>query len=1031
MSSAFLHGLESAFAWVLEASWQASVLAALVLLLQGAFRGRLNPRWHHALWLLVVARLLLPVLPESALSLFQFAPATPPAVEQTMTEPIFAASRVMPVVTAVTTPAPPPQYPFSAFTVLALIWLAGASGLLLLTWAVNRRFALHVSSAPGVTDPRLLQLAEAARQELGIRRNLRIIESAQVQSPAIMGLFRPTLILPTEVRARFSDEELRFIFLHEFAHLKRGDLFLQWLIALLQVVHWFNPVLWYAFRRIRIDREPATDALVLSRTGEEQKEPYGQVLMKLLEHYHTRHALPTLVGILEDKDQFKRRFLLITRFTRSAYAWSLLGMVLIVALTLSCLTKARAAVSDAHSPAESNSQQRFVRFDVIAVKESAYQARRAEFQAVLQNGSLDKLLAFDTVKNFGRHEVHVVAGKESIVATGEAVANVDYGKPLLQIKCMTGPISPQVFNLEGTFVIDEVRPPTVDEEARLKAGDAVRPTIDTTQAKFSTNLPIGQEQSILSDGLLGPTTNASGAFRYFILATALDPAIGKAGPVTPGGIQGANASKKIVSTNAGETGKKDAVKLAFTLVEVDDKTYEKQAVAMDAALAKGDLEFFSQQKDVFVGPAIKAAYSGSKGWYSVGEAQSAVGSVVYDKRDGKPWTTLNAVAFFFGVNADFVFYPSPSGTSMDSLWKVDEPESAHGQNAPPLETLKIFPKTFFVGPVVHTAKFEDKGWIITPGKPHAFWLGQTLGQITRTRQFSDLSHASIDEMAKGKIPSRIAVFITAEDGDSAQKQTSGSLNESPASLANSDAGDESYFYDTLKRDRTLIADSRVHASTLEADVEMLLAIQKGDVAALKKVLEHAVDPNTFDPDRFASSPVYWAVHFNQPECLKLLLDHFAGDDGPTHRVDQSALALARASHLDLVPILEEGLKRNQVTLTARLKEQLHSIRIDLPAFSHVPLSKLVHFLIEATAKAGYLERRVGVGNLDVPPTTTITSPAASNVTIWEALQKITSANNLRFDVTAKRVGTIMLYPPAAENIVHPPSGLATGGADIK
>ncbi|MCE0523116.1 MAG: hypothetical protein LV480_09420 [Methylacidiphilales bacterium] len=58
----FLHNLESVFGWLLEASWQASVLVLLVLLLQWTLRGRLNPRWHHALWLLVVLRLVLPLI---------------------------------------------------------------------------------------------------------------------------------------------------------------------------------------------------------------------------------------------------------------------------------------------------------------------------------------------------------------------------------------------------------------------------------------------------------------------------------------------------------------------------------------------------------------------------------------------------------------------------------------------------------------------------------------------------------------------------------------------------------------------------------------------------------------------------------------------------------------------------------------------------------------------------------------------------------------------------------------------------------
>ena len=114
-----------------------------------------------------------------------------------------------------------------------------------------------------------------------------------------MGLFQPTLLLPVHVRDKFDPTELRLIFLHELAHLKRGDVIAQGLIALLQILHWFNPILWFAFRRMRIDREPATDALVLSHTGEDEKERYGLMLTQMLpEHFRNSTILfTTLVGI--------------------------------------------------------------------------------------------------------------------------------------------------------------------------------------------------------------------------------------------------------------------------------------------------------------------------------------------------------------------------------------------------------------------------------------------------------------------------------------------------------------------------------------------------------------------------------------------------------------------------------------------------------------------------------------------------------------------------------------------------------------
>jgi len=355
MSVFFLHNLEAIFSWILAASWQASVLALLVLAFQFALGPRLNPRWRYALWLLVLVRLVLPALPESALSLFQFAPPAPASLIDPVTEPLFVATPLPASTPSHDLPPVDPSYPFSFYSLLAVVWLAGATALLLITWHVNRRFARQIANSPEIADPELLNLFATAKTELGVRRSIRLIENSQVQSPAIMGLFRPTLLLPANVRDKFDARELRFIFLHELAHLKRGDVIAQALIALLQIVHWFNPVLWFAFRRMRIDREPATDALVLSRTGEDEKERYGLMLIKLLEHFNQRHSLPTLVGILEDKDQFKRRFSLIARFTRGAYGWSLLGIFLIGALAIACLTKSKSNESSAKNlkPAES------------------------------------------------------------------------------------------------------------------------------------------------------------------------------------------------------------------------------------------------------------------------------------------------------------------------------------------------------------------------------------------------------------------------------------------------------------------------------------------------------------------------------------------------------------------------------------------------------------------------------------------------------------------------------------------------------
>jgi beta-lactamase regulating signal transducer with metallopeptidase domain len=496
MIAPLLRGLEQVFGWLLSASWQASVLALLVLAVQAVLRGRLNPRWRYALWLLVLLRLIVPALPESALSLFQFAPPPPTALTVTVTEPLFVAESALPPAN-LPPESTPPVHLFSFYTLLALAWLAGATVLFVLTALVNWRFARQVASSPAVTDPELRHLFADARAELGVRRSIRLIESGQVQSPAIMGLFQPTLLLPGDARTKFDPRELRLIFLHELAHLKRGDVVVQGLIALLQIVHWFNPVLWYAFRRMRIDREPATDALVLSRAGEAEKERYGLMLIKLLEHFNRRHSLTTLVGILEDKDQFKRRFSLIARFTRGAYGWSLLGILLIVLLAVACLTKAKAATktTDEKAPAAKAGAVPpglvYLQLDIEEIKDRDYLAHQADIDAAVLKGDAKGLQGVVATKVVARPGVYVKFGEEAVISVGATESNLDRSNLLQQID-LTPTQEGGKISVKGRVTSNDVQGNTEISK------NIVRPNIVSTQGYVSVELGDGQTKCLQS-----------------------------------------------------------------------------------------------------------------------------------------------------------------------------------------------------------------------------------------------------------------------------------------------------------------------------------------------------------------------------------------------------------------------------------------------------------------------------------------------------------------------------------------------------
>jgi bla regulator protein BlaR1 len=276
-------GMESFLSWLVNHSLQAGALVLFVLLLQRIFRRQLTHHWRFALWWIVLARLVLPIGPESAVSVFNFfrpavilqkpgataAPRTPAPPEDRAAvppekmpwqyerpAPFPAPEPVRPEPVVITPAHPAPARPaLSLASGLALLWLAGVlvlSGGVLIQLA---RFQVRLRRAVAPPPPHAAELLEACRREFAVTRRLTLLETDLVRSPALFGLFRLRLLLPRGLAGRFNATELRYIFLHELAHVKRGDLWLNWLVTALQIMHWFNPLIWFGFARLRADRE--------------------------------------------------------------------------------------------------------------------------------------------------------------------------------------------------------------------------------------------------------------------------------------------------------------------------------------------------------------------------------------------------------------------------------------------------------------------------------------------------------------------------------------------------------------------------------------------------------------------------------------------------------------------------------------------------------------------------------------------------------------------------------------------------------
>src|SRR5665213_2749356 len=234
-------------------------------------------------------------------------------------------------------------------SIAALAWAVGA--LLLLARAVGAcaRISWMVRRLPAIDDPQLSELLESCRRQAGLRKAPRLLAAPPGTGPALLGALAPRLLVPPGLTQTLNRNELRLVLLHELAHLKRGDVALNWLLAVLQAAHWFNPVFWLTFARLRADRELACDEYVLStsqpaRRADDRRD-YGRAILKLLVSLPAGSVPAGAVGVLDvggwfHKAQLRRRITMIALFDGSGRRTSAAAIALSLAVGAVALTGA-------------------------------------------------------------------------------------------------------------------------------------------------------------------------------------------------------------------------------------------------------------------------------------------------------------------------------------------------------------------------------------------------------------------------------------------------------------------------------------------------------------------------------------------------------------------------------------------------------------------------------------------------------------------------------------------------------------------
>jgi beta-lactamase regulating signal transducer with metallopeptidase domain len=225
---------------------------------------------------------------------------------------------------------------------LCMTWVCGL--LLLGGLGVWRYYhwRLTIRTARQISDARLLQILDAVRQEVGIRRPVALVSLPSLSSPAVFGFWRHQLLLPENTLRLLTDQEWRLVFLHEMTHVRNYDTILNTILIAVQFLHWFNPLAWIALQRLRADRELVCDAMVVERLQAGERLGYAQVLVRLAEAISDGlRAFPSAVPVVGRASEIKTRVTLIKHHRHSSQTARAATIACILLLGFLTFTRAR------------------------------------------------------------------------------------------------------------------------------------------------------------------------------------------------------------------------------------------------------------------------------------------------------------------------------------------------------------------------------------------------------------------------------------------------------------------------------------------------------------------------------------------------------------------------------------------------------------------------------------------------------------------------------------------------------------------
>jgi hypothetical protein len=213
---------------------------------------------------------------------------------------------------------------------LFAIWLAGTLAVLLFQMIRHARFLVLIRRWQSPVAPEVRAVLSERCAYLRITQP-RACTAPCVQSPTVVGLLRPMLLLP---EIQYDPQQLNLMLTHELIHLKHGHLWGKALCCLVSAVHWFNPLMPFLMKEMGLLCEMACDETVLTLQEPEHRSTYVDAILSaalLTKKVRTPLCSPFDGGV-KQMNRIKQRISLMTPFRPRRAGAGLIVCTLVLAL---------------------------------------------------------------------------------------------------------------------------------------------------------------------------------------------------------------------------------------------------------------------------------------------------------------------------------------------------------------------------------------------------------------------------------------------------------------------------------------------------------------------------------------------------------------------------------------------------------------------------------------------------------------------------------------------------------------------------